>query len=156
MQQAAAALNQSGDAVDLSSLNGFLKRERWQNSRQALCEHGLTRSGRPNHKDVVRSGCGHFQGALSHGLAAHVAKIRRGGRFGLMAILAGRRRRELAGPQQHRHHFSQIACPIHIDALHHGGFGRVFGGHNDVGDAHIARAYGHRKRAAHRPDSPVE
>jgi hypothetical protein len=156
VEQAAAILNQSGDAVDLGGLDRLLKRQRRQNSGEPFGEHGLARAWRADHQHIVGTRRCHFQRAFRHSLAAHIAEIRRRGRFRLMAITVARRRREFPGAREHRHHFGQIARAVHIDAFHHRGLRRILGGQDDVGDAPVARADGHRKRAAYRTDGAIE
>ena len=42
-----------------------------------LASYGLTRTGRPDHQDVVAAGAGNFEGALGGLLAAHVLEVNR-------------------------------------------------------------------------------
>ena len=55
-----------------------------------------------------------------------------------------------------RDHFGQVPHAEHAHALDDGRFGGIVGGHDQVGDALLARADGDRKRAAHRPHGAIE
>ena len=72
----------SGDAVDFGGFDGLFKGERRQDAGEALGEHRLAGTGRADHQDVVDAGGGDFERAFGHGLAAHVAEVRR--RIGCM------------------------------------------------------------------------
>ena len=143
--------------MNLGGLDGLFEGQPRQHARQAFGKHGLARTRRPDHQHVVRTGRGHFERALRHGLSADVAEIRRHSRF-----FRRRRRavrpggRELLRPREQRHHFRQVAHAIHADAFHHRGLGRILRRHDQVGDAHIARADGDRQRPAHRANRAIE
>ena len=49
----------------------------WENSREALGEHGLAGSGRAAEQQVVAAGCGDLQGALGQVLTLDVGEVRR-------------------------------------------------------------------------------
>ena len=158
VQQTTGTAQHARNAVNLGGLNGLFRRERRQHARQTLGQHGLARTRRPDHQDVVRAGRGHFQGALRHGLSAHVAEIRRRrGRFrrqrGRAVRLGGR---ELLRPREQRHYFRQVAHAVDVDAFHHRGLGRILRRHDQIGDAHIARADRYRQRPAHRANRAIE
>jgi len=143
--------------VNLGGLNGLFERQPRQHARQALGQHGLARPRWPDHQHVVRTGRGHFQSALRHGLSADVAEVRRHRSFlrqRRCAIRLGGR--EVLRPREQRHYFRQVAHAIHAHAFHHRGLGRIFRRHNQVGDAHIARADRYRQRPAHRANRAVE
>ena len=61
--------------MDLRGLDGFLKRQRRQDSGESFREHRLAGSRRSDQQHVVASGGGHFERALGAGLAAYVAEI---------------------------------------------------------------------------------
>ena len=90
-QQARAAGQQSGDAVNLGGFDGLGKGQRRQDARQPLRQHRLAGARRPDHEHVVPARRRDFERALGGGLAAHVAEIR-GPRFGAGHLYGGRRR----------------------------------------------------------------
>src|SRR6266852_4037357 len=51
--QSRARIEHASDAVDLGGFERFLETERGQNSRHAFGEHGLARTGRADHQDIV-------------------------------------------------------------------------------------------------------
>src|SRR5258708_29851481 len=73
--QTHAWLEHSGNAVDLGRLDSLIERQRRQDGGNALREHGLSRSRRPDHQDIVSSRGGHFDGALGVELALDVAEV---------------------------------------------------------------------------------
>ena len=73
--QSGAGIEHAGDAVNLGGLERFFEGERRQDRRHALGEHGLARTGRPDHQDVVAAGAGHFERALGRLLAANVFEV---------------------------------------------------------------------------------
>ena len=77
-QQSDAARKQSRDAMDLGGLDGFLKGQWRQDSRESFREHRFTGAWRADHQNVVAARRRHFERALGGGLAAHIAKVRRG------------------------------------------------------------------------------
>ena len=89
VQQSGARPERAGDAVDFGGFDGLFEGEGRQDAGEALGEHGLAGAGRADHQDVVDSGGGDFEGALGHGLAAHVAEIGRRLGFGGMAVARG-------------------------------------------------------------------
>lgn len=83
----------------------------------------------------MRPGSGHLQGALSHGLAAHISEI---GKFGCYALC---RRRggygwcQHVGLVQELHHFRQVAQTVDTDSLGYGCFGGVFDRNQEIANA---------------------
>jgi hypothetical protein len=156
MQEAGGTAQQAGNAVNLGGLNGFFEGERRQDAGEAFRQHGLARTGRADHQDVMRAGGGHFEGALGHGLAAYIAEIGTGLRFvnGGLAVRAlwG----EFGWTFEERHYFGETADTENVHAFHHGGFGGIFGGHDQVADSLVARADGNRERTADRADGAIE
>ena len=73
--QSGSGVEHSGYAVNLGRLQRFFESERRQDGRHALRQHGLARSGRADHQNVVASGAGDFEGALGGLLAAHVFEV---------------------------------------------------------------------------------
>ena len=73
--QARSRIEHSGHAVDLRGLERFLERERRQDGRNALGQHGLAGAGRADHQNVVAAGAGDFEGALGGLLSAHVFEV---------------------------------------------------------------------------------
>ena len=71
-----AARKQSGYAVNLRSLDGFLKSQRRQYSGKSFREHRLSGAGRTDHQNIVTAGGGHFERALGAGLATDISEIR--------------------------------------------------------------------------------
>jgi len=69
------AIQQTHHAVHLGSLNRFFEGHFGQDGGQALGEHRLARSRRPDHQHVMAAGCGHLQRAFGLLLAAHLAEI---------------------------------------------------------------------------------
>ena len=94
--------------------------------------------------------------ALGHGLPAHIAEIGRARRVRVAVLRSGHARVKLFRPGQQRDHLRQVPHAIHLDAVHHRRFRRVFGGNDHIGDAVVARANRHREGAAHRPDGAIE
>jgi len=74
-QEAAARRKCPGDGVNFRRHDRFLERETRQDRRQPFRQHGFSRSGRPDHQDVVTPGGSDFQRPLRLGLAANVAEI---------------------------------------------------------------------------------
>ena len=70
--------HESHDAVDLGGFEGLLKGQRGQNGGKSPCQHGLPRSGRPDHDHVVAAGGCDFKCPLGVFLAAHIAEIHAG------------------------------------------------------------------------------
>ena len=91
MQESRAGREGSRDAVDFGGFDGLFEGEGWQDAGEALGEHRFAGARRANHQNVVDSGGGNFEGALRHGLAAHVTEIRRRLSFLRMAIAGGHR-----------------------------------------------------------------
>jgi len=73
-----------------------------------------------------------------------------------MAVRVVRRGWKLPRARKHCHHFRQIARAIHVHAFHHRRLGRILGGQDDIWDTPVARAHGHRERAAYRTDGAIE
>ncbi len=73
--QALAIFEDSGDAVDARSLDGFFERHGRQDGGNAFGQHGLAGAGRTNKENVVTTGAGNFQRALGGLLAVDVSQI---------------------------------------------------------------------------------
>ncbi len=63
-------------AVYAGSLQCFIQRKRRKNRRHTLGHHGLARSGRPHHDNVVSPGSSHLKRTLHIFLPFHVGEIR--------------------------------------------------------------------------------
>ena len=73
--EAAAGVEDSGDAVNLGGLESLFEGERRKNGGHALGQHGLAGAGGADHEDVVASGAGDFDGAFGGLLAADVFEV---------------------------------------------------------------------------------
>ena len=74
-QDADAGRQDTGDAMDLGSLERLAKSETWKHTGKAFGEHRLARARRADHEHIVAASGGYLQGALSHGLATHFFEI---------------------------------------------------------------------------------
>ena len=70
-----AAVQQSGDGIDLGGLHGFCGSHLRQNGRDALCQHTLAAAGAADHQRIVTAGCGDFQGILGVLLSFDIGEI---------------------------------------------------------------------------------
>lgn len=98
----------------------------------------------------------HFHRTLGHGLPTDIAEIRillghRRDRRGV-----GARRCELARARQQRRHLGHVPDAKYRNAVHHCGLRRILRRNDQIRNALLARADGHRQRAAHRPDGAIE
>ena len=94
----------------------------------------LPEPGRSNEKDIMSAARGDFEGAFCGGLAANVAKIRRGRGF-RDAVSIGGNRRELLGAGKQGDNLGEAPDSVNVHALDDRGFGGIFGRHDEIRDA---------------------
>ena len=129
-----------------SGLDRFFERGRRQQSRNALRQHRLARSGRPDQQSAVRSGRGDLQGALAGALAAHFGKIdpRVGG---------GLRRRRLRGERKlaghHLRRLEQRMDRVHGQSFDQRTLGPVLVRHQEAFDSNPPGKQGDWEHAPH-------
>ncbi len=105
---------------------------------------------------VVRARRGYLQRALGRALSAHIAKIRRRGFTGEVWLGLRNRRRKFFRARDQCDHFGQVPHAEYAHPVHHRRLSGVLRRHDQVGDSLFARANGHGKSAAHRPDGAIE
>ena len=124
----------SGHGMDFGSFQGFLQRERRQDGRQPLGQHGFARAGRADHDGVVAARRRDFQGAFDVLLALDVREI------GLVVVdgvgknVAGvhYQRLDVALALEEFRRFQHGFHANHVEVVHDGGFGGVLGGQHDA------------------------
>ena len=65
----------TGDAVYLCGLEALGERQRWEDARQALRHHRLSRPWRTNHDEVMSASRRDFEGALGCLLSSHIGEV---------------------------------------------------------------------------------
>ena len=157
-QQRLSRFEQPHGAVDAGRFDRLGGREPRQDRGDALGEHGLAGAGWSEHQQVVIPGGGDRHGPLGHLLAADVGKVDVVGRVFFEPLVQPRRGGidvDRAGEEGHG--LSQARHGNHLDAFHHGGFGRAGGRHHEAGEPLLARGgHRHRQRPAGRPRRAVE
>src|SRR5204863_9314614 len=73
--EAGSCVKHAGNAVNLGGLEGFFERERRKDAGDTFGQHGLARTGRADHEDVVAAGARYFQRALGSLLATNFFEI---------------------------------------------------------------------------------
>ena len=157
-QQARAARQHAGDAVDLGGLDGFGKGQRRQDARPAAwpawsCPIPAARSSarcarpppplRSARLAVVCPRTSRKSGAPESGADACESRRDRG--------------REFVRPRDQRHHLGQMPHAEDAHAFHHRRLGGIFQrAASELAMPCVARAHRHRERAAHRPDGAIE
>ena len=159
--QAGRRIQHAGYGVNLGGLQCLLEGKRGQDGGQALGQHGLSRSRRADHEDVVAAGRGHFQSALSRLLPAHVLEVhgkvlqfaeQRLGRDAVGLALDDADNRAV---EQFKN-IKQRGDGVDVDAFYHGGFSGVGRGKNQVGNIFFTRQNGHRQHARHGAHAAVQ
>ena len=79
LQELAVGEGTAGRRVDASHCEGLGGRERREQAFQALGQHRLARSGRPDHQEVMATRRGNLDGPTAEGLASHVRQVRGAG-----------------------------------------------------------------------------
>ena len=101
-----------------------------QQPGQALGQHGLARSGRAHHQQVVASGRRHFEGVAPEGLSPHIGQV------GPVRRRSGRRRGRDGGPlapgPQDLRQFGQRRHPVYRVAPDQEGLPGVAEGHDQL------------------------
>ena len=134
--------------MNLRGLQRLVQRQRRQNGRQPLGQHGFAGAGRADEQHVMAAGGGDFQGALHVLLAFDLGEIQ----FVVVRLVENfcdvhLRRRDLDFAFQKLRRLAQI---LHRNDLQPGDdrrFGRVFGGHQHAGLAVGLRAQGDGQNA---------
>ena len=116
-------IEQPSDAMNLGRINGFIERERRNNSRNAFGQHRFARPRRTNHQDVVTSGNRDFDGPFNVALALHVAEIE------VVSLMVGEEFRQISARReegnfaaQKGERLSQVLHAVDVDLIHHRGF----------------------------------
>jgi hypothetical protein len=143
-----AGLHEADDAVDLGSFERFFQRQRWQNGRQPLGEHGLSGSRRANEKNIVTTGGGDLQRTLHRFLAFDLGKIY----FVIGDVLKEFFNVHFGGRDfdfafEERSGFAQVLDGNDAQTFHDGRFSGVIGGDEEAGLAIGAGAKGDRQDA---------
>ena len=103
--------------MDTGHRERLVPSERWEQSDQALGEHGLARPGRPDHEEVVAPRRRNLNGSAAQGLAPHVGEVGLGGSTGCR-----RRRRRCGGPAslaaKHAHQIGQSGRAVSVLSAH--------------------------------------
>ncbi len=73
--QPCSRIQHARDGVNLCRLQRLFKCQRCKNGRQPLGEHGLPRTGRANHENVVAACRRYFQRPLGRLLPAHIFEV---------------------------------------------------------------------------------
>ena len=155
--EAAAGVEDSGDAVDFGGLERFFESERRQDGGHALGQHGFAGAGRADHQDVVASGAGDFDGALGGLLAADVFEIDQeflG--FVQQGVAIGFQRDDAVARVYEVDYIEQGADGVDVDSADHGGFAGVGFGDDQLGDLAGAGFEGDGERAANAAHAAVE
>jgi hypothetical protein len=74
-QQGPFFLQQAADTEDLGSFDGLLEGHARQNGGDAPSQHGLARTGRADHDEIMASAGGHFHGAFGVFLSLDLAEV---------------------------------------------------------------------------------
>ena len=129
--QSSSRVQNSSDAVDFRGFKCFFRGERWQDGRHALGQHRLTRSGRPDHQDVVSPGTGDFDRTLRRLLSTNVFEVDQE-----LLRLAQKRvsicfdwSDSIAGVHE-VDHIEERSHRVNVHASHHRGFLRISLGHD--------------------------
>ena len=147
-----AAVQQSGDGIDLGGLHGFCGSHLRQNGRDALCQHTLAAAGAADHQRIVTAGCGDFQGILGVLLSFDIGEIQ-----GVLIVLRLRHIGRLlpengsCGVLQMGEQVAQTMDAVDGDAYRRC-LGGIFLRDEQFPDAGLCRQQCHRQNAADAPD----
>ena len=151
VEQCAVGQRAAGRRVDTGDRERLLRREARKQRSQALGQHGLARTGRPDHEEVVASRRRHLEGSATDGLAAHVGEI------GLVARPGDHGRRGRVGPlrlaAQHAGQVPECRSAVDITSTHQRGFPHVTQRHHQ---AEGRRGVGQGDHARDVPQRSVE
>ena len=75
LEQRALGHGAAGGRMDAGHRQRLGGRQRWEQSHEALGEHRLARTRRPDHEEVVTSRRGDLNGAPAQGLTPHVGQV---------------------------------------------------------------------------------
>ena len=158
LQQALAAVQQSGHRVDRRQLEGFGGIEGRQQPGEALGQHRFAAARRAAEQQVMPPRSSDLQGTAPMGLSLDVGEIRgrrrgRGqlGSGGSFAGLIGG-----LGVLQPPEHLAQIVRPPHLQPLHQGGFPGIGLGHHKGPGAIPAGCDGDGENTPDRPQRSIE
>ncbi len=156
-QQSLTRRQHAGDAVDLGGFDGLGKTQGRQYAGQAFRQHGLARSRRPDHEDVVGARCRYLQRALGRNLPSDVAKIRsRNFRRELRRAQAGPLARIPQAARSEPRPRPGCLTPKTRTPSTTAASAAFSAGRMRVRDTLGARAHRHGERPAHRPYRAIE
>ena len=148
---------QAHDAVDLGGLDGLVEAHPGKDRRQAAREHGLARSRRPDHDDVVSARSGDLDGSLGMLLSFYLGEILLVRGIGLEGALdIDAHGIEGGGAGEELHHLRQGLHAVDRDGLDDGRLLRVVFRDHHAAVPGLFRKHGHGERAPHRLDPAVE
>ena len=148
---------QSTSGIDSRCFQRFCGRKGWQDARQAFGKHGLARTRRADHQDIVVTGGRYGERTLGRLLPANVEEVNVVAGLGsedLRQIHVNRLDGQFVAQEPDR--IGEEADRDYVDILDDGGFGCVIGRYDHTASALGGCQHRCRQCALDRPNAPVE